>query len=265
MHKPTDADAKLGREAELTGRRWDYSAEGYSDIIQTEFREVGDVWFRLLADHAPAAGKKALDIGTGHGFFAMVLAMEGFEATGIDCSRRMLEQARRNAAERGLNVRFLEMDSHALDFEDDAFDYIVARNATWLLYDPEKAFLEWLRVLKPGGRLMYIDANWTYADDPELTRRMNEANERFEREQGRSFNTYTGTKAVDDAFRNLVTFNHIWRPDWDLETLPRLGYCRVIVEPRINEQIYPPWKQALYEAMDVFLITAEKPAGGTVK
>ena len=48
----------MKKEAEITGERWDYSAEGYSDIIRQEFLEVGDIWERLLADHAPETGKK---------------------------------------------------------------------------------------------------------------------------------------------------------------------------------------------------------------
>ena len=261
MEKRYD-DPQITREAELTGKRWDFCAEGYSDIIQQEFSEVGDAWVRVLSDNAPDTGKKALDIGTGPGFFAMVLAMQGFDATGIDCSERMLETARKNADARGLNVDFQFMDSHALTFGDNTFDYIVARNATWLLYDPEKAFSEWLRVLRPGGRLMYIDANWPYVDDPELTRRMKEANDRFEKARGKAFNTYTGTQATNDAFNRLVVFDHILRPEWDVKTLPKLGYCRIKVDPRINERVYPPWKRELYDAMDTFLITAEKPTPG---
>jgi len=246
-------------EAALTGERWDYSAEGYSDIIQQEFTEAGDAWERLLLENAPEEGQRALDIGTGPGFFAMVLAMHGFVSTGVDCSERMVAQARHNAQARGLDVDFRVMDSHELSFADDSFDYIVARNATWLLYDPEKAFAEWLRVLRPGGRLLYIDANWPYEDDPELTRKMDEANERFTRQRGKEYNTYTGSKELDDSFAKLVAFRHTYRPDWDVQTLPALGYVNVSVTPRINERVYPAWKRELYDAMDLFLITADKP------
>lgn len=249
----------MKKEAEITGERWDYSAEGYSDIIRQEFLEVGDIWERLLADHAPETGKKALDIGTGPGFFAMVLAMKGFDAVGIDCSEQMIDRARKNARARGLTVDLQVMDSHELTFPDDTFDYIVARNATWLLYDPEKALSEWLRVLRPGGRLMYLDANWPYADDPETTRKLSEANERFEKKRGKRFNSYIGTKELDQEFQALVAFRHILRPEWDRKTLPALGYCNVQIIPRMNEKIYPPWKQELYDALDEFLITADKP------
>ena len=249
----------MKKEAEITGERWDHSAEGYSDIILREFREVGDVWNRLLTENAPAGGKRALDIGTGPGFFAMVLAMNGFDATGVDCSPRMIDRARENARSRGLTVDFRVMDSHEMDFPDNTFDYITARNATWLLYDPEKAYREWLRVLKPGGRLLVLDANWAYKDDPEMTRKLDEAYKRYEEQQGRPFNSYKGSRELNEAFNALVAFEHVRRPEWDRDTLPKLGYRNIVITSRMNERIYPRWKQELYDAMDEFLVTAEKP------
>ena len=249
----------MKEQAKVIRERWDYSSKGYSDMIQAEFTEAGDVWSRLLLENAPNTGKKALDVGTGPGFFAMLLAMEGFEVTAVDCSENMVRQARENAAERGLAVDFRVMDSHELAFADNSFDYIVLRNATWLLYEPKTAFAEWLRVLRPGGRLLYLDANWSYKDDPELLRRMDEANARYEKEHGRAFNSYTGSEELTEKAYKLSAFQHVLRPAWDLETLPALGYCSVSVTPRMNEQIYPPWKQTLYDCMDEFLVTAEKP------
>ena len=246
-------------EAKVIGRRWDHSANGYNDIIQREFTEAGEAWTQLLTEYAPATGKRALDVGCGPGFLALVLAMEGFDVTGIDCSGEMVIRARRNAEERGLSAEFRVMDSHELYYADGSFDYIVLRNATWLLYDPEKAFAEWFRVLRPGGRLLYLDANWSYLDDPELTGKLDEAYERFEKENGHSLNSYTGPKELSESADGLSAFRHILRPEWDIKTLPALGYSPVKVIPRVNERIYPPWKQKLYGAMDEFLITADKP------
>ena len=249
----------MKQQAELTAKRWDYCAEGYSDIIQKEFVEVGDTWERLLRENTPAGAKRALDVGTGPGFFAMLLSMQGLETVGVDCSERMVAQASANAAARGLTVRFETMDSHELRFADNSFDYIVSRNATWLLYDPETAFSEWLRILRPGGRLLYLDANWCYKDDETLLRRMEEAYARFYRENGRSFNSYTGSAETDAAFRKVLAFEHTRRPEWDRETLPRLGYTDLRITQRMNELIYPPWKQTLYDAMDEFMVCASKP------
>lgn len=246
-------------QAVTTGRRWDYCAKGYSDIIQKEFVENEGAFETLLRMNIPKGAGRALDVGTGPGFFAMLLSMQGLETVGIDCSEKMVAQAKINASVRGLSIDFKTMDSHELMFEDNSFDYIVARNATWLLYDPEKAFSDWLRVLTPGGRLLYLDANWCYKDDPELIRKMKESNDRFEKKNGKAFNTYTGDENTDDEFKKTLWFEHTFRPKWDEETLPRLGYTNVSITQRMNEIIYSPWKQELYHCMNEFMVIAEKP------
>ena len=40
------------------------------------------------------------------------------------------------------------------------FDVVISRNLTWNLKDPKRAYEEWCRVLKPGGKLLNFDANW---------------------------------------------------------------------------------------------------------
>lgn len=52
------------------------------------------------------------------------------------------------------------MDAQNLEFEDDVFDVVISRNLTWNLKDPKRAYEEWCRVLKPGGKLLNFDANW---------------------------------------------------------------------------------------------------------
>ena len=51
----------------------------------------------------------------------------------------------------------------------DSFDLIVSRNVIWNLEYPKEALAEWARVLAPGGRMVYFDANWyLYLYDEEL-------------------------------------------------------------------------------------------------
>ncbi len=99
---------------------------------------------------------KILDIGTGPGFFSMILAEAGYHVTAVDYTPGMLEKAAQNAAKfigkKKENIEFIRMDAQALDFEDESFDVIVSRNLTWNLPHPEMAYKEWLRVLKKGGQ-----------------------------------------------------------------------------------------------------------------
>ena len=54
----------------------------------------------------------------------------------------------------------VSQDAKDLDFEDNTFDIIVSRNLTWVLEEPDKAYREWHRVLRSGGKMLNFDANW---------------------------------------------------------------------------------------------------------
>lgn len=250
------------REAEIIGKRWSFCAEGYDSIIQKEFQgEIPSKWSRLLEEHAPKTVGNALDVGTGPGFFSILLAKMGWKVTGIDCAEKMVETARKNSRSAGVEAEFYQMNNHQLDFPDHSFDYIVSRNVTWILYDPETAFREWLRVLKPGGRILYFDANWHYTDNKAFTEAQRKDAELYRQLYGEPENTYRGDEKTEADFNRLLYFNKMWRPAWDEEHLPQYGYCNIQVEQRVNEKVYSKAKQILYHSIPMFLVTADKPMG----
>ena len=118
-------------------------------------------WLPRREDGAPL---RILDLGTGAGFFAILLAQAGCEGTGIDLSEGMLAQAAALADEAGCTVDWRCMSATELDFGEAAFDGVLARNLTWTLTDPEAAYAEWLRVLRPGGVLLNFDADYGAVD-----------------------------------------------------------------------------------------------------
>src|SRR5262245_21195873 len=66
-----------------------------------------------------------LDVGTGTGRAALMLALGGARVTAVDASEQMLEVARRRAEESGVRVNFQRGDAHALTFGDRTFDVAV--------------------------------------------------------------------------------------------------------------------------------------------
>lgn len=82
---------------------------------------------RVLLDFAGhLQGKTVLDVGTGTGRAALVLARNGALVTGVDASEEMLKVARlRSSAEKGA-MTFLLGDAHALAFPDRSFDIVVS-------------------------------------------------------------------------------------------------------------------------------------------
>src|SRR5262245_65606162 len=71
-------------------------------------------------------GRRVLDVGTGTGRAALLLARAAAAVTGVEASDEMLAVARERAAAQGVNVRFERGDAHALDFSDRAFDVAVS-------------------------------------------------------------------------------------------------------------------------------------------
>lgn len=127
-----------------------------------------DLWAEQnlgLLDHlGPDAPRdpKILDLGagTGIGSRALARALEGRgEVIGLDFSTPMVKLANEKAKQEGLpNVRFVQGDATNLTgFATDSVDYVVANSFLYLVPDAQAALREARRVLKPGGRLVFME------------------------------------------------------------------------------------------------------------
>ena len=96
-------------------------------------------------------GLSILDVGTGTGFLAFLLAEMGHQVVGIDLSTGMLALAREKANNSGLPVSFQEADAEHTGFPSQTFDIVVSRHLIWNLPHPDVAIGEWARVTKAGG------------------------------------------------------------------------------------------------------------------
>ncbi|MEV6769140.1 methyltransferase domain-containing protein [Nocardia sp. NPDC051030] len=118
-------------------------------------------------------GESALDIGSGTGSevvaFAELVGVTG-RAMGVDPNPTMLAIARERAA--GTSAEFVEGTSYALPLGDAVIDVARCERVYQHLDDPEKATTELARVLKPGGRVVLIDSDWstsiTHPGDPDI-------------------------------------------------------------------------------------------------
>jgi ubiquinone/menaquinone biosynthesis C-methylase UbiE len=98
-------------------------------------------------------GERWLDLATGSGAVAVLAARRGAETTGVDFAPGLIESARRNADEKGLDVRFELADVEDLPFEAAAFDVLSSSMGMIFAPDHEAVAREVTRVCTPGGRL----------------------------------------------------------------------------------------------------------------
>ncbi len=98
---------------------------------------------------------RVLDIGCGAGRLSLDCARTAGSVLGVDLSGEMLSVARARAASAGLtNVEFSHGDAQVHPFEASAYDVATSRWGTMFFGDPEAAFSNIARALRPSGRLV---------------------------------------------------------------------------------------------------------------
>lgn len=96
-----------------------------------------------------------LDIASGDGVTAELLAPHARSIVCVDASKRVVEAAARRLAPLG-NVRVRQGDMHSLPLEDNRFDLVLMLHALTYSAQPAKAVAEAARVLHPGGKLLAV-------------------------------------------------------------------------------------------------------------
>lgn len=130
-------------------------------------------WLNIQSD------QHVLDVGCGIGdqAFAMAkLAGKTGSVTGTDISTAMITMAQRRHAMAGLPLQFLVAPAAQQPFADASFDIIRTERVLMYLKNIEDVFAEYIRLLKPGGKLLVFDVDWDALvlphPDKQLTRRI---------------------------------------------------------------------------------------------
>ncbi|WP_084582042.1 class I SAM-dependent methyltransferase [Sphingomonas azotifigens] len=101
---------------------------------------------------------RALDIGTGGGHVAYLLAQHARSVVAVDLSPGMLDVVAQTACERGLsNIETTKAPAERLPFEDASFDLVACRYSAHHWSDLDAGLREALRVLKPGCPAIFVD------------------------------------------------------------------------------------------------------------
>lgn len=146
--------------------RWTITAPVYDRLSRgSEEAGVGELRRSLLAD----ATGRVLEIGAGTG------ANLGHYGDGIDSlvlaepEPSMLRRLEGKAGEHVPSARLVRAPAEDLPFEDDSFDTVVSTLVLCGVHDQPRALREARRVLRPGGRLLFLE-HVRADDDPELAR-----------------------------------------------------------------------------------------------
>jgi ubiquinone/menaquinone biosynthesis C-methylase UbiE len=131
---------------------WDAHAEwwqrGFTEGADPEYEEQ----ILPLAREGLAGARHVLDVGTGEGQVARLVASNGADVVGVDPTWGQVSEARR----RGGGPRYARGAAAALPFADASFDAVVACLVFEHIDEVDAALAEVARVLEPGGRFLFF-------------------------------------------------------------------------------------------------------------
>ena len=247
---------------------WTGRASGYSEVnrheLSTEQRQRWkDCLYEELTRHfsdRALTDLHVLDIGTGPGFFAILLRELGCNVTAIDLTPAMLAEAKENAGPLATEIQFIEMNAETLRFADGSFDAVISRNLTWNLPHPQRAYAEWARVLKKGGLLLNFDANWyAYLFDKN-------AQAAYDKDRANSAEQGVWDQNVGadgehfDVMEDIarrVPLSDIRRPAWDLEQLSGVG-LQVEADETVWQHVWSDEEKVSFASTPMFLVRGKR-------
>jgi len=109
---------------------------------------------RLLPDDLD--GRDAIELGCGTGYVSAWMARRGARVVGIDNSEVQLDTARRLQQEHGIEFPLIHGNAETVPLPDESFDFAISEYGVCIWADPAKWVPEAARLLRPGGRLVFL-------------------------------------------------------------------------------------------------------------
>lgn len=245
---------------------WTNRARGYSEYNQQEMADARRTMWRdkllcLLDGQFPEKNSQEiqiLDVGTGPGFFAILLTEAGYKVTAVDYTEEMLKEAQQNAGPLAESIVWKRGDAQDLDVESDSFDVIVTRNVTWNLPNPAKAYQEWQRVLKKGGVLYNFDADWYgHLFDEEKRESYEKDRQHTEDENVEDYYKGTDIEKMEEIARQ-VPLSQLKRPEWDMEAMKNAGFQNIVCDQQVWKEVWTEEEILNNSTSPIFLLEGHK-------
>ena len=192
----------------------------------------------ILPKMGTLEGKKVLELGTGTGGTATLLAKQGASVVGIDLLPFRLAEAQARAAEHNVAeaVNFALMDATYLAFPDNTFDFIISKSVL-VFTDHRQTARECYRVLKPGGKAIFME-NMRYHPMVWLYRKM--------------FLKYSGKLryfSVGDIETVSTEFEKLEHREFHLSAVSALFWQKCVSIP-----LFYRWSLRILKAIDTVLL-----------
>ena len=157
--------SELSSHARANQAAWDASAVQYvehgrrcwaTDEISWGIWDVPETSLGVLPD---VNGVDVIEMGCGTAYFSAWLARRGARVVGVDVSERQLATARELQAEHGLEFPLMHESAEAVPLPDESFDLALSEYGASLWCDPYVWIPEAARLLRPGGRLLFLTSS----------------------------------------------------------------------------------------------------------
>jgi SAM-dependent methyltransferase len=164
---------------------WDADADAYQSAHAPDLDRAPRAWgvWRIpeadLGALGDIVGRDVLEYGCGAAQWSIALARMGSRPVGLDQSRAQLRHARRLQQEHGVTFPLVCASGETVPLRDACFDVVLSDHGAMSFCEPERSVPEAVRLLRPGGRLVFSHATpllymtWDRAGERQ-TRRLNE-------------------------------------------------------------------------------------------
>jgi SAM-dependent methyltransferase len=157
------SSSELPDSVERNVANWTKSNADYTD------RQAADAWAKdditwgvfgvpeaELATLGDVAGKDVVELGCGTAYFSAWLAKRGARPVGVDPTPAQLATAQRLQEETGIRFPLVEAPAEAVPLEEASFDLALSEYGASLWAEPDRWLAEAARLLRPGGRLVFL-------------------------------------------------------------------------------------------------------------